>query len=61
MIDLLNTVLGDYPKSWSGVAGAYEVSKLKSFSCNNSREQTEPKAAVIWYVAPPVLSRFGCS
>ena len=47
MIDLLNTVLGDmedvYHKSWSGVARAYEVFKLKYFPCNNNREQTVAK------------------
>ena len=41
MLDLLNTVLGDmddvYHKSWSGVAGVYDVSKLKYFTCNNNR------------------------
>ena len=41
MLDMLNTVLGDmddvYHKSWSGVAGVYEVSKLKYFTCNNNR------------------------
>ena len=40
MIEMLNTVLGDtedvYHKSWSGVTSVYEVSKLKSFPCNNN-------------------------
>ena len=49
MIDLLNTVLGDmedvHHKSWSGVATVYEDLKLKTFSCNNNREQTVAKGS----------------
>ena len=44
-IKLLNTVLeieDFYYKSESGVATVYEDLKLKSFHCNNNREQTRP-------------------
>ena len=44
-----------YHESWSGVAGVYEVFKLKSFLC---REHTVAK--VIHDVAPLVFTRFGC-
>ena len=50
MIEMLNTVLGDtedvYYKSGSGVTSVYEVSKLKSFPCNNNNwEQTVAKGS----------------
>ena len=52
MIDLLNTVLGDmedvYHKSWSGVAGAYEVSKPKSFFLTIIGHRQQSKATVLW-------------
>ena len=49
MVHMLNTVLGNmedvYHKSWRGVASGYEVSKLKSFACNNNRDQTVTKGS----------------
>ena len=65
MINLLNIVLGDiedvYQKSRNGGSTVYEVSKFKSFSCNNNKEQTVVKGSSSHPVCgTSCIDRFRC-